>query len=272
MAIDNFREKEREAAALKAKQRKRRRRKKQAAVILVLILLISMVTLVVLSLTVFFKTAEIKIEGSKTYTAEEIISAAEISIGDNLFLLSESKISERLQKQLPFIDEVKLERVLPETLKITVSETKEEICFLKGTDIFSANKKGKVIKEYTALPENMIWVTVSDDTKLSAGSMVSFVSEREADLFDSFFKMVDEYDFDVNFINISDPYDSYMKLENRLIIKFGSGSYFENKAAYLKAGLGGVSENATGVFDLSGWTPENNQPVLTYGDISAYEK
>ncbi len=272
MAIDNFREKEREAAAKKAKQRKRRRRKKQAAVIFVLILLISVLTILILSLTVFFKTAEINIEGSKTYTAEEIISAAEISVGDNLFLLNESKISERVQKQLPFIDEVKLERLLPQTLKITVSETKEEICFIKGTEIFSANKKGKVIKKYTSVPENMIWVTVSDATKLSEGSTVSFAADREADMFNSYFAMIDEFGFNVNFINISDPYSTYMKLEDRLIIKFGSGSYFENKAAYLKASLGGVSKNAAGVFDLSGWTPENNQPVLTYGDISAYEK
>ncbi len=272
MAIDNFREKEREAAAVKTKQRKRRRRKRQAAVILVLVLLITVMTLMVLSLTVFFNTTEIKIDGSKTYTAEEIISAAEISGGDNLFLMNENKISERLQKQLPFIDEVKLERHLPDTLKITVVETKEEICFSNGKDIFSANRKGKVIKEYTQIPENMMLVTVSGDTKLTAGATVDFATDREADLFDSFFAMIEEYNFDVNFINISDPFASYMKLENRLIIKFGSGSYFDNKAAYLKASLKGVSKNSVGVFDLSAWTPENNQPVLTYGDISSYEK
>ena len=75
-----------------------------------------------------------------------------------------------------------------------------------------------------------------------------------------------------NFINISDPFASYMKLENRLIVRFGSSAYFQNKSDYLKAALAGISKEAEGIFDLSAWTPDNNQPVLTYDDISSYEK
>ena len=99
-----------------------------------------------------------------------------------------------------------------------------------------------------------------------------FQNERETDLFYNFVNMINDNNFDVQFVNISDPFSSYMKFENRIIAKFGSSSYFENKIAYFKASLKGVSENAEGVFDLSGWTPENNKPVLTYGDISSYEK
>lgn len=271
MAIENFREKEREAAALKAKQRKKRRRKKQAVAVLVLIITVSIITLAVLSLTVFFKTNEIKINGSNTYTAEEIISAAEISIGDNLFLLSESKISQRLQKKLPFINEVKLEKILPDKLNIKIKETQEEILFANGTKMYSADKSGKIIKEYTAVPENIIMVTVGADTSMVAGERVVFKTERETELFELYIEMLNKYGFKINFINIKDPYNSYMKIEDRLIVKIGSGSYFEEKSAYLKASLGGVSKNSVGVFDLSGWTPENNQPVLTYGDISAYK-
>ena len=63
-----------------------------------------------------------------------------------------------------------------------------------------------------------------------------------------------------------------MKIEDRLIVKFGSSAYFQNKSDYLKASLSGISKNAEGVFDLSAWTPDNNQPVLTYEDISSFEK
>lgn len=272
MSTGNFKEQEREAAIRKAQERKRRRRRKQTVIVLVLILIVAAVTMCVLSLTVFFKIADIRVFGSNMYTAEEIISAAEISIGDNLFRLSGKNISEKLEAKLPFIVDVKINRVLPDTLKVTVTETAEEVCFSNGDSYFSANKTGKIIKEYAQLPENMMMITVSPETVLSPGQEIAFSTEREKELFSKYIAVVDEHGYDVDFINISDPYGSYMKIEGRLIVKFGSSSYFDNKAAYLRASISNMSAHATGVFDLSGWTPENDQTVLAYGDISMYEK
>ncbi len=274
MSNENFRNREREEAMRKAKKNKRKRRKKQTVFALTIILVVAFVTLAVLSFTVFFKAETISVVGSSMYTAEDIISAADITAGDNLFVtyMSEKSISEKLQKKLPFIDQAEVEFSLPNTLTVTVSETKEELCFSNGKKYFSSNGNGKIIKEYPLLPEEMLFITVSDKTKFSEGESVIFETDREKELFSRFMSLTEEYEYDVNFINISDPYNSYMKIEDRIIVKFGSPSYFENKAAYLKAALDGIANSAKGVFDLSGWTPQNNQPVLTYGDISEYEK
>ena len=272
MSSEKIRARERNRGAENAKKRKARKKKRQGGLALVVILLITVTTLAVLSLTVFFKTSEISIKGNTSYSAEEIISAAEISIGDNLFLISERRLTQRLSKHLPLIDKVEISRTLPDKITINVIETKEEICFSAGNKYFSANQSGKVIKEYSSCPENLVLVTVSNKTKLKQGETAVFSTEREQELFNNYFGMIEERGFDVNFVNIADPYNSYMKLEGRLIIKFGSSSYFERKSAFLSAGLKGISKNATGTLDLSGWTPENDQPVLTYGDVSEIVK
>ena len=271
MATTNFKEKEREAAK-KAKLQKKKRRKKRLITAFIVVLIMAVITLCFLSLTVFFKITTVNVSGSSNYTAEEIVSAAGIEAGDNLILLNDKKISEKLQSKLPFIDEVKVDKVLPDKVKLTVKETKEEIYFSNGKDIYSANIKGKIIKKYDIAPENLIMVTVSEKIKFETGSKIIFNVEREEELYNNFFNMLNTYSYDVNFINISDPFASYMKLENRLIVRFGSSAYFQNKSDYLKAALAGISKEAEGIFDLSAWTPDNNQPVLTYDDISSYEK
>ena len=140
MATTNFKEKEREAAK-KAKAQKKKRRRRRLITTLVIVLVTAVVVLCVLSLTVFFKISTVSVSGSVTYTAEEIISAAGIDIGDNLILINQNKLSQKLQTKLPFIDEVKVEKTLPDKVKLIVKETKEEIYFSNDRNIFSANKK-----------------------------------------------------------------------------------------------------------------------------------
>ena len=90
MATTNFREESR-AANSKSNARKKRRRRKKIIATLIALLCISIITLGVLSLTVFFKIEKINVTGNTTYTAEKIISSAGIANGDNLILASEKE-------------------------------------------------------------------------------------------------------------------------------------------------------------------------------------
>lgn len=269
MATTKLNDKQRETAI---KSQKKKRRKKNTAIKLVVFFVITALVLCILSLTVFFKIETISVTGNTTYTAEEILSTAEIDKGDNLILINGENLSKRLAVMLPFVDKVKVEKSFPNSLKLIVTETKEEFCFANEGNYYSGNNNGKVIKKYDAAPENLIMMTLSNNVKFTLGKQIVFDNEREQALFDNYLNLIKELKYKVNFINISDYFDSYIKIDDRIIVKFGSSSYFEDKVAYLKASLDGVSNTAEGVFDLSAWTPDNNQPVLTYGDISSYEK
>lgn len=71
---------------------------------------------------VFFRVEEIRIEGSTVYSDEEIIAAAGVEQGDNLFLIRRVQIGRKIINQLPYIAEVNPRSVLPSTLVITVTE------------------------------------------------------------------------------------------------------------------------------------------------------
>ncbi len=251
---------------------KNKKKKKSAAIVVTSVVMLMIAVFCILSLTVLFKIERIEIDGNLTYSDEEVISVSGVEAGDNLIRVSGEKVSSSLQSKLPFISSVKTTRKFPSTLKITVEETKEELCIYNGSKYYSADLSGKVLKGYYgAVSEELISVTVPKSTSLTAGEKISFESERETELFEEYTELIESDMFTVNFVNISDQFDSYVKIEDRIIVKFGSVSYFEEKLAYLSSGLPKLPNDVTGVFDLSTWTPENDTPRFRPQSIAEYE-
>ena len=75
-----------------------------------------------LGATVFFQVETIGVAGNSRYTAQEIIDASGVQVGDNLFLLNRGQISAQILQQLPYVGEVTPQRSLPSTLIFQVTE------------------------------------------------------------------------------------------------------------------------------------------------------
>jgi cell division protein FtsQ len=75
----------------------------------------------VLFMSLLFRVGEIEVVGSTMYTDAEIIAAAGIQEGDNLFFINRSTASSRITAKLPAIDTAVVERRLPDTIRINVS-------------------------------------------------------------------------------------------------------------------------------------------------------
>lgn len=252
--------------------KKVKKKKKTAAIVFTSLVLILIAVFCVLSLTVFFKIEKIEIKGSTNYTDDEIIDVLTVKTGDNLIRVSTDDISEKLQYDLPFISSVKIERKFPSTLKITLTETEESIYITNGKKGFSCDKNGKILKTYHgAASEELIPFTVSNTAQIEPGHKIVFKNNREEELFYLFADFLKSGKFKVNFVNISDPFDSYVKIEDRIIVKFGSSSYFEEKLSYLISGYPKLSENSSGIFDLSAWTPKTNTPRFRPQSIDEYQ-
>ena len=71
---------------------------------------------------VFFRVDEITVSGSTTYSDEEIIAAAGVERGDNLFLIGRGKAARRIWSQLPYINDANVRWALPDGLVINVTE------------------------------------------------------------------------------------------------------------------------------------------------------
>lgn len=89
--------------------------------------------------------AEITVEGESIYTSEEIISAAEIEIGANMFALSEKNINALVSAKLPYVHSIEISRKLPDKLIVTVAPTEESLLLSCGDGYICVDSYGKVL-------------------------------------------------------------------------------------------------------------------------------
>lgn len=127
------------------KKRKRRRRGGLGRLLRPLSVLLAAVA-VVAALTLFFKVEQITVTGAERYTAEEIIAASGVEIGDNLVLLDRYHLAQRIYSDLPYITDVRPKQEFPSTLHIDVTETRTAAVIQGAGGYWLFNTGGKLLE------------------------------------------------------------------------------------------------------------------------------
>ena len=102
--------------------RKRKRGRRRFGLLFKLLCGAALVAAATLGATVFFQVETIAVVGNSRYTAQEVIDAYGVQIGDNLFQMNKNQISQQILQRLPYVGEVSPQRGLPSTLTIQVTE------------------------------------------------------------------------------------------------------------------------------------------------------
>lgn len=107
-----------------ARRGRKRRRRGRFSFLYKLLSFVLILAALIVGCVVFFRVEEITVIGSTVYSDEEIIAAAGVEKGNNLFriLAKTMRTGKKIVDQLPYVDTVNLRPVLPNTLVITVTE------------------------------------------------------------------------------------------------------------------------------------------------------
>lgn len=90
--------------------------------ILHLVSVVAVVFALLFGMSIFFKVKTVTVAGANKYTQWDICQASGIQEGENLFTLSEAKISSNIRSRLPYVDTVRVGIKLPDTVKIEIVE------------------------------------------------------------------------------------------------------------------------------------------------------
>ena len=114
---------------------KRQKRKKRIKNIIKYssIIIIAIIGIVFALTSPLFNIKEIKVENNNILSTEKIVSVSGLKLDDNIFRFLKSDI-EKYIKEEPYIEDVKISRELPDTVKIDVKEKQRDfyIKFLNG--------------------------------------------------------------------------------------------------------------------------------------------
>lgn len=128
-----------------------RRRRKFGRIFKGLIfLVVSATVLGVFVYVPFFTLNEIKLEGAKYLTEEDILRIGNIYMGEQLFRLETDVVQSRLSKDLR-IEEVSVRRKLPHTLEIKIKERRPLATIICDYGYLDLDRNGVIIDSYKTI-------------------------------------------------------------------------------------------------------------------------
>lgn len=232
------------------KKKKLKRRRKIAFYTLLVVLFICVVT--VLSLTVFFNISKINVNGNSYYTAQKIIDASGLKVGQNLFRLNKFKIIESLKQQLPYLDTVEIDRKLPVSININVTESQSFMCVSSGSGICIVDKNLKILNRVAIAPEGLATVYGISPTQNEVGSYLVCEDGKEETLTALSAALYDSFGAgNVTSIDLTQVYDIKVRYQDRVDIKFGTLEGISEKVRLVAHVLSENSDSEHAEIDVS---------------------
>lgn len=237
-----------------ARRHGRGRRGRRFGVLYKLLTLVVVCAAAVLALTLFFKVESVEVTGNSRYSAQEIQDACGVSLGDNLYLLRKPDMVQRLHQQLPYIDEVRVTRRLPNTLCIQVTEFSTVYALEQEGTVWLLTSGGKIV-ETAAERGDAPLIDGCELLAPSLGGDVSFALElqnRQESLF-ALLQALESAELTegVRAIHLGDPTVLSMDYTERFTVEMPYGADYPRLLRYLTLVIDKLETNLTGVIDLT---------------------
>lgn len=206
-----------------AARKREREQKKRRKIYYVVILLAVSVCFIVLTMTVFFNIQEVKIVGSTKYTAEEIVEASGIVVGDNMLRENISECSGNITSKLIYIETAEVRKKFPYTIQITVEPCIPDANVQNEEGYFLISKSGKILEKLANPRPGLLIVNGADgDMTLNEGDRFVSADEKKTDDIYALIKSFDSYGMEnITYIDISDRANVWFLYEGRIKVELG---------------------------------------------------
>lgn len=196
------------------------------------------------------------------YTAEEIEKASGIEHGDNLLTMSKEAVAARIMAELPYVSEVHIQRVLPGTVNISISEFDVAYAIRDTSDgWWLINRDGKVMDSTTEAEANSY--TVINGLRITDPKPAAKITPEEAeDMAEqsakctsliSILQELETYGYckQIVSIDLTASYDIELWHGTQYQIRIGNTQDLSYKLSYLDGVLKELKSYQTGIIDLT---------------------
>lgn len=254
--------------ARRANQQKHvRRRKKNYTLHYILLSILILVIGITLSVTVFFNTEEIVVEGNVTHSSEELIGYTNVELGDNLFRMNMEKLENSILEHTVDLDEVQVKRQLPSTLVITVTQATPAAAYYGNGAYNIISSSGRVVAQAASLEEypNVVQLVGTNLTSYALGDYLTDDPNYQAA--QTTVAAMQKVGIDnIVAVDASDANNILLSYGNRVTIQLGNTVEVEYKLQMVKKVLEEyVDPNAEGIIDA-------RKPTVAYFRPMTMEK
>ena len=212
-------------------------------------------TAIALALTLFFRIRTIDVSGSQRYSAQEIIDAAEVRVGDNMFLMNKYRAAERIRAALPYIETVQFRRDMPDGLRIIVTECTDPAAIVQDGKAYLLCDTGTIVDDVAAsAAKKRIQVKGLTLVEPVVGQPAQAAEGQELAL-EQLLELLQALDDralaeDVQSIDLTDPSQITLRYLDRFDVCFPRSTDYGYKLDYLLAVVEKLEANEKGVINM----------------------
>ncbi len=245
----------RETARMNTKQRNIR------LFVLYFIVVLAVISIcVVLSLTVLFKIENIQIEGNSFYDSTSIIRESGVTKYQNLYLYRTKIVKQNLCTKFPYIEDIRLERKIPSTLVIHVTEAKEAgIIDVEDRKILISSKN-KVLDIMDTAKEGVAIVKGAEVENVQIAQELIFKDQNKSVVLKQIETTLKDQNLtDITYIDVTNLENISLTYQNRIVVDMGKAEEIEKKIEFANSIIKNSSNlaNSTGTLDVSNCTSDN---------------
>lgn len=225
-----------EKMRVSASGRKKRRKLKDGFVLFLLFVALVCVGLV-LSLTVLFNAETISCENSGVrYSDAQIIAAAGLEKGDNMFRMNTAFVEAKIEKALPYVGKAEIKRRLPDTIVVCVEYTSASTAIKYGSGYVLLDDTGKVLETDVATPSDYVaeingievqTAVAGEPVEFTDASYLGYLTLLIQDFRQSGFTQITAYNFDES-DNVT------VEIDYKIDVVFGNVTQIEGKLEFGK--------------------------------------
>lgn len=229
--------------------KKKKRQSHIKGILILMLLFIAAVTATLATPVVNIK--RIAVTGNDKLDAEEIKKISEIPLGINMFRIR-LRESEKKIKKLPYVDSVDINRRLPDTIRIEVSECRAASAVSVAGGFIVIDKNGKALEAATTA-DDICRINGIKLTAYNLGEIIKAEDESRLDKAKSLMEKLEEYELSeiVREINVSSLNDVTFITKSNLKVILGLANDLDYKIKYFKTLLEKIGEDSGGVLNLT---------------------
>ena len=196
--------------------------------------------------SIFLQVGTIEVEGNTHYTSQEIIQAAGIEEGDNLFFINRFSAVSGIMAKLPYVESVEIATQLPGTVIIEITESQGWIM----------DRSCKILTQGTQQDTSgLIRVTGITPANPSVNKTLSV--EGDAAAIDTLSEMLDQVQRRglagvIDYIDLTDLSAPVMSYGGRFTVLFGSAETIDYQFGKLVSAVSQLTSYDRGTLDVSG--------------------
>ena len=223
-----------------------------------LLTVLAAVAAVVIGVTIFFKVQTVTVIGAARYSDKTLIDASGITGGENLMTLNKSAIAQNIYTKLPYIEQVRVARQLPDTVIIEVTEC-EAMAVVQdaagGQWLLSAS--GKIVEQTGSGDTDtsgLIEVQGAEITAPEVGRPAELDTPEKTAALTGILQALRGKQIlpGVRSVNLEKTYELVLQYEDRFDVQLGGTDQLDYKIRYLEEIIcNQLDATKTGTIDLT---------------------